>query len=174
MEDKTKTLALECKRLSESCQYTSTSIYVWLKCLRWAKIFFTATPLILGSLSSWKLLTSPDIQSIRNMVAIFAFLAGLLPSIYAALKFDERLEKYIHASGEFKNLEHRFRKLALVDSLKPFNEFEDEYKSIMQRYEQLSSLSLTTPEWCFRRAQKKVKSGDYTFDIDLDTNKRES
>lgn len=168
MEDKTKALAIECNRLSESCQHTSTSIYIWLKCLRWSKIFFTATPLILGSLSSWKLLTSTDVQSIRNIVAIFAFLAGLLPALYAALKFDESLGKYIYASGEFKNLEHRFRKLALVDSLKPFNEFEDEFKLAMQRYEQLSSLSLTTPEWCFRRAQKKIKSGDYTFDVDIE------
>ena len=174
MEDKTRALAQECKRLAESCQYTSTSIYIWLKCLRWSKIFFTATPLILGSAASWKLLTSSDVQSIRNIVAIFAFLAGLLPSIYAALKFDERLEKYIHASGEFKNLEHRFRKLALVDSLKSFNEFEDEFKLTMQRYEQLSSLSLTTPEWCFKRAQKKIRTGDYTFDIDLETEEQEN
>jgi hypothetical protein len=172
MEDKTKALVLECKRLSESCQYTSTSIYVWLKCLRWAKIFFTAVPLILGSLASWELLTSSDIQSTRNIVAIFAFLAGLLPSIYSALKFDERLEQYIHASGEFKNLEHRFRKLCLVDSQKAFEEFEDEFNLAMQRYEQLSNLSITTPEWCFRRAQKKVKSGDYVFNIDLKESKQ--
>jgi len=173
MEDKTKELALECKRLSESCQYTSTSIYIWLKCLRWSKIFFAVVPLILGSLASWKLLTSSNIQAIRNIIAIFSFLAGLLPAIYAALKFDERLEKYIHASGEFKNLEHRFRKLALVDSQKPFEEFEKEFKLIMQCYEQLSCLSLTTPEWCFRKAQKKIKSGDYIFDADIKTDKQE-
>jgi hypothetical protein len=166
MMDKSAALTHECQRLSESCQYTSTSIYIWLRCLRWAKIVFTAVPLILGSLASWELLTSSNIESVRNMVAVFAFLAGLLPSIYAALKFDERLETYIHASGEFKNLEHRFRKLALVDSQKPFDEFEDEFNLAMQRYEQLSNLSLTTPEWCFKRAQKKVQSGNYTFDAD--------
>ena len=143
MEDKNKALALECKRLSESCQYASTSIYIWLRCLRWMKIFFAVVPLILGTLSSWKLLTNVDVQSIRNTVAIFAFLAGLLPAIYAALKFDEHLGKYIHASSEFKNLEHRFRKLSLVDSLKSFNEFEEEFKAVMNCYEQLSGLSLT-------------------------------
>lgn len=172
MEDIVVALVLECKRLSESCQYTSTSIYIWLRCLRWLKIIFTAVPLILGSLASWELLTSSDIQSSRNIIAIFAFLAGLLPSIYSALKYDERLEQYTHASGEFKNLEHRFRKLALVDSQKAFEKFEDEYNLVLQHYEQLSNSSITTPEWCFRRAQKKVKSGDYIFDIDLKANKQ--
>ena len=166
MVDENVELSKECKRLSESCQYTSASIYIWLRCLRLSKMFFIAAPLILGSMSSWKLLTSSDVKSIQNMVAIFAFLAGLLPAIYAALKFDERLERYVHAAGEYKNLEHRFRKLSNVDSKRSYQEYEDKFEPVMQRFEQLNSLGLTVPEWCFKRAQKKVKAGDYTFDAD--------
>lgn len=166
MDDKNKALAQECKRLSESCQYTSASIYMWLRYLRWIKAIFTAVPLILGSLSSWQLLTSSDIEAVRNLIAIFAFLAGLLPSIYAALKFDERLGQYVSASGNYKNLEHKFRKLALVDSNKEYEDFEEEFDRAMQDYEQQNALSLTVPEWCFKRAQRKVQSGDYDFDSD--------
>jgi hypothetical protein len=32
--------------------------------------------------------------------------------------------------------------------------------------EKARSYSLVTPEWVFKRARKKVKSGDYDFDID--------
>jgi hypothetical protein len=103
---------------------------------------------------------------VRNLVAVFAFLAGLLPAIYAALKFDERLGQYVLAAGEFKNLEHLFRKLSLVDSQKTFAEFESEFKMAMWRHEKLIGMSLTVPEWCFRSAQRKIKSGDYSFDAD--------
>jgi hypothetical protein len=37
----------------------------------------------------------------------------------------------------------------------------------MRRLEQARKASYTTPEWCFKRAQRKVKSGDYDFDVDL-------
>jgi hypothetical protein len=29
------------------------------------------------------------------------------------------------------------------------------------------SYSYTAPEWCFRSAQKKIRKGDYDFDVDL-------
>lgn len=171
MDEIATKLKNECKNLSESCQYTSTSIYIWLKCLRWTKSCFATIPLILGSLSSWILLTSSDIQSIRNLVAVSAFLAGLIPAIYAALKFDKSLEQYVHASAEYKNLEHCFRKLASVDSEKAFDVFEKEFKLAMQRHEQLTKLSITTPEWCFNKAQEKIKASHYVFDSNTHLNR---
>ena len=135
--------------------------------MRWVKILFIAAPLVLGSLASWKLLAGYDLAEVKVLTATCSFLAGLLPSVYAALKFDDHLEEAKHLAGEFKNLQDRFRQAALVSSRKPFAEFEADVKSLIERLEQARAASFTPPEWCFKRAQKKIKTGDYDFDLDL-------
>ncbi len=166
MPSKSAELALECKRLSEACLYTSTSLFIWLRCARYIKVLFIVAPLVLGSVASWKLLTGSDLAAIKVFTAIASFLAGLLPSIYSALKFDDHLEESKHLAAEFKNLQDRFRQAALVSSRKPFTEFESDVQALMARLEQARAESFTAPEWCFRWAQKKIKKGDYDFDID--------
>jgi len=37
---------------------------------------------------------------------------------------------------------------------------------LLIRLEKARSVSYTAPEWCFKRAQKKIKEGDYDFDLD--------
>jgi hypothetical protein len=166
MPSKSVELALECQRLSESCLYTSTSLFIWLKTLRAIKVAFIAVPLLLGSFAGWKFLTSFDAQWVRVATALSAFIAGLLPSVYFALKIDDHIEDCRHLAGEFKNLQDRFRQAALVSSKKPFSEFDQDVKPIMERLEKARSSSVTPPEWCFRRAKRKIKTGDYEFDID--------
>ena len=161
-------LALECKRQSENCLYTSTSLFIWLRCLRALEIIFIVIPLLMGFLAGWELLTSSNVRWVRVLASICAFLAGLLPVIYAALKFNDRLDRCKELAGEFKNLQDQFRQAGLVSSQKPFSEFESDFKAIMARLEAARSHSYTAPEWCFKKAQKKVKSGDYTFDIDTE------
>lgn len=165
--NKSVELAKECQRLAEGCLYTSTSLFIWLRHRRFLRGLFAVVPVILGSIASWNLLTSPDLPSIKAWLSICTFIAGLLPAIYAALKFDEGVEECRVGAGAFKNLQDRFRQLALVSSRKPFAEFEAEFKECRGEFEKVRSAAITPPEWCFKRAQKKVKSGDYTFDIDL-------
>ena len=167
MASKNAELALECKRLSESCLYTSTTFFIWLQCVRGVKIVFIVVPLMLGSFATWDILTGSDLKSVKVFTSICAFLAGLLPTIYAALKFDDHLEECSHLAGEFKNLQDRFRQAALVSSGKPFADFEKDVEPLIQRLEQARASSFTAPEWCFRAAQKKIKKGDYDFDVDL-------
>jgi hypothetical protein len=38
----------------------------------------------------------------------------------------------------------------------------------MDRMERARSHSYTAPEWCFKAAQKKIKRGDMTFDVDTE------
>jgi len=159
-------LAKECRREEESCLYTSTSLFLWLRLLRLAKFFFTVTPLLLGALASWKILTASEASGVKFTVAIFSFLAGLLPSIYSALKYDEYLAHCQHLAGEFKNLQDRFRKAALVSSQKEFKEFEDEYNVLVDRLERARSHSITAPECFFNWARKKIEKGDYDFGAD--------
>jgi hypothetical protein len=167
MKSKSLELALECKRLSESCLYTSTALFIWLRLLRYLKIIFIVVPLILGAVAGWRVLTNIELQSIKYGIAICSFIAGLLPTIYSSLKLDDYLDECKHLAGEFKNLQDRFRQLALVSSKKSFAEFEADVKPLIERLENARSVSVTTPEFIFKRAQKKVKSGDYDFDVDM-------
>jgi hypothetical protein len=168
MATKNAALAQECKRYSESCLYTSTSFFYWLRVLRLAKTTFIVAPLVLGSLAGWNLLTKSEDPNWKIATAICSLLAGLLPSVYSALKLDDNLQVVSTVAGEFKNLQDRFRMAALVSSKKPFPEFEADVKPLLERLEKARARSLTPPELCFWLAQRKVKSGDYTFDVDLE------
>jgi len=141
---------------------------MWLKYLRAIKTLFIVLPLILGSFASWKLLTTSDVEAVKVLTAVCSFLAGLLPSIYSALKWDQNLDTVSRLAAEFKNLQDGFRQAALISSRKPFGEFEADFKQLFARLEEARKPSLTPPEWIFKRAQAKVKSGDYTFDVDIE------
>ncbi|MCF6283592.1 MAG: hypothetical protein L3K26_00145 [Candidatus Hydrogenedentes bacterium] len=166
MTTKRAQLVQECRRLSESCLYTSTSLFIWLRCLRIIKACFIALPLLLGSIATWEILTASDLQAIKLFLAAAAFLAGLLPSIYSALKFDDYLSQCVQLAGEYKNLQDRFRFAAVVSSKNTVPEFEQQVQTFIDRLEQARSPSFTAPEWCFRSAQAKIQKGDYYFDVD--------
>lgn len=102
------------------------------------------------------------------LVSLFAFLAGLMPSIYAALKFDADLEGCVRAVAEFKNIQDRFRQIALISSKKSFEEFERDFDELVERLEQARASSTTPPERFHKAARKKIKAGDYEFDVDLE------
>ncbi len=104
---------------------------------------------------------------LKLLTAISAFLAGLLRTVYAALKLDDHLEQCKHLAGEFKNLQDRFRQAALVSSQKPFVEFERDVTPLIDRLEKARSWSFTAPEWCFAAARKKIRKGDYDFNVDI-------
>jgi hypothetical protein len=167
MGEKLEQLVQECRRQSEGCLYTSTALFIWLRTLRYLKVLFIVAPLILGSLAGGKLLLSVNLQSVKTFSALCAFFAGLLPAIYSALKYDDRLKECISLAAEFKNLQDRFRQAALVAAQKPFPEFEAQFNELMNRLELARKPSFTAPEWCFRRAQKKIKTGDYHYDVDI-------
>jgi hypothetical protein len=56
MDAKLQRLIAECKRQEESCLYTSTAIYEWLKSLRYWRIDFIVVPIIFGAIATWPLL----------------------------------------------------------------------------------------------------------------------
>jgi hypothetical protein len=70
------------------------------------------------------------------------------------------------AAGELTNLRDSFRQAALVSSKKAFEEFEAEVTRLRARLDKIRGLGLTAPELCFKLAQRKIASGDYTFDLD--------
>jgi hypothetical protein len=152
----------QCKQQWERCLYTSNSLLIWLRTLRQIRVWLVILPLICGALASWDILTSND--RYKTITAILALVAGMVPAVYAALKLDEHIPKAARLAGEYKNLEILFADLGKVGPHKDFNVFETEYREARSRLEAANSESYTAPEWCFRRARKKIKAGHYTFD----------
>lgn len=167
MRSKQFELATECKRQSENCLYTATSFTLWLKFLRCVRVTQIAAALLLGSFAGWKLIEASPSPTVQAAAAIAAFIAALLPTLLAALKVDDRIEDARRLSAEFTNLRDRFRHAALVHSKKPFAEFEKSFGELMDRTEQARAAGLTPPEYFFRSAQKKIKTGDYAFEVDI-------
>jgi hypothetical protein len=168
MATKSVELARECKRQFENCLYTATSLQIWLRSLRALKVFFAVAPIVFGSLGSWKILTDSTSGAMKAIGAIGSFLGGLLSTIYSALKLDTHIAECKMAAGELTNLRDSFRQAALVSSKKPFEEFEAEVAKLRARLDKIRALGLTAPELCFKLAQRKIRSGDYHFDLDED------
>lgn len=164
MQNSTATLIAECKRQEESCLYTSTTLFEWLKSLRWWRVAFVIVPIILGGLATWPLLAKQP--GFEWMTGICALLAGLMPAIYKALNFDVSLDTLAKHAHQFKILQDRFRQAASVTATRGLDELKDEFDKLMDRMDAARATSLTAPERFFRRAQKKVAAGHYDFSVD--------
>lgn len=157
-------LKTQCGEQHERCLYTSTSLFIWLRWLRRLKIVFVLFPIVLGSLAGWDLLKAQNDGTVKAFTAICAFLAGLIPAIYAALKLDEHLPTAVRLAGEYKNLEILFRDLQRVGPFKPLEIFEADYNDARSRLEKANAEAYTAPQFCFWLAQKVIKKGHYTFE----------
>lgn len=157
-------IVAECRRLSESCLYTSTSLFIWLRWLRWVRVGFITVSALCGGLAGWSILKVAPEPGYRTLGAVAALLAGVLPAIYGALRADDGLAKCAMLAGEFKNLQDRFLQAATIGSSRPPEEFQKLFERLMGRLERARAHSYTAPEWCFKKAQHKVKSGHYDPD----------
>jgi hypothetical protein len=156
-------LQSQCAEQHSRCLYTSVSLLIWLRCLRKIRIAFVVVPIIFGAVAGWDLLQG-QAGTVKTVTATLALLAGLVPAVYAALKLDEHLPMAARLAGEYKNLEILFSDLRQVGPTKTFEEFEAEYKLARDRLEKANAEAYTAPEWCFRKAQKKIEAGHYSFE----------
>jgi hypothetical protein len=152
-------LSKQAADLRERCLYTSASLFIWTRALRSLRVLFVVLPIICGTLASWDLLKVQPAYA--TVTALLALIAGLIPAIYAALKLDDHLPTAARLAGEYKNLEIVFSDLEKVDLHKPFEDFEAAYLEARSRLEKANAEAYTAPEWCFRRAQKKIRAGHY-------------
>ena len=166
MNPRTAALIKECKRQEESCLYTSTTFFIWLKFVRWANRIFIVIPIVLGSIATWSILQN---ESDKFITASCALLAGLFPAISNALGFKFSLEEIASLAADFKNLQDRFRQAAEIDAPANFEIFSRNFEGLMQKLEAARKKSATPPEWCFKRAKKKIENGHYTFEVDSKT-----
>lgn len=164
MESRTEEIVAECRRQQESCNYTSTAMYSWLKEVRVYRIAFITLPIVFASIASAKiLLKNPDYEWIA---AIAALLAGLFPAIFKALELDVSLKAMSDSAHRFEILRDRFRQASLIGATKSVTELEEDFNALMARMEEARNASLAIPERHFKVAQKKIGKGDYDFDAD--------
>jgi hypothetical protein len=163
-DERTQNTIDECRRQAESCLYTSTSLFEWLKYLRLWKAFFVIAPIILGGLSTWPLLAHRD--EYKWFTGVCALLAGFSPAIYKALDFDVSLKLIAQHAYEFKILQDRFRQAWRIAALGPFLDFKKEFDGLMTRMDAARAASLTPPERFFKKAQAKIDAGHYDFSVD--------
>lgn len=163
-EAASKALQAQCKEQWERCLYTSNTLMIWLRTLRTTRVAFVVIPIVFGALASWEILKGNS--RFEYITATMALIAGLVPAIYAALKLDEHLPTATRLAGEYKNLEILFADLGSIGPHKPLDVFEAEYKEARSRLEAANAEAYTPPEWCFRRARRKVSAGHYTFGED--------
>lgn len=165
MDERTQNLIDECKRQEESCLYTSTALFQWLKSLRWWKMVFVVTPIILGAVATWPLLSQrPGFEWLTGTCAL---LAGLAPAVYKALDFDVSLDTVAKHAHQFKILQDLFRQAWRVSALGDFGDFKNQFDNLMAQMNSVRSSSLTPPERFFKHAQGKIKAGHYDFGVDL-------
>jgi hypothetical protein len=155
----------ECKRQEESCHYTSTMLFEWLKALRRWRISFVVLPIVFSAIATSSLLA--DEKKYAILTGVLALAAGVIPAIYKALDLDVSLEQIAKCAHEYKVLQDRFRVAWRVTALGLEGDFRDEFNALRDRMDSTRSTSLTPPERYFKAAQTKIQSGDYAFTHDM-------
>ncbi len=160
VDPKTIALRRECQAQFQNAGYTALSFTIWLRFLRWVKIFALTTPVIFAALATKAIVSN----NAPVMAAVFALLAAIIPPTFQAGELGASIRKYTRMAGEFTNLRDRFRQLEEVYSLKPYAEFEAAFQKTFARMENARAKALSPPEWTFRCAQTKWKQGHYEPD----------
>ncbi len=129
LDTRTAALKEECLNQFQNCGYTTLTFTIWLRFLRWIKLFSLFAPVVLGALATWNIVG----ESMPAAAAVCAFLAVLIPPTFQAAKLDASIKQYATMAGEFTNLRDRFRLIAEFSSLKPFEEFESAFNFLFSK-----------------------------------------
>ncbi len=99
-------------------------------------------------------------------------IAGLIPALADALKVETSVTEIGHLAAEFRSLQDRFRRLALVTCYSDSVRAEAPLVEVMDRTDGARRASITPPEWCFFFAQMKIEKGHYDSQSIRRRNKR--
>jgi hypothetical protein len=162
LDVRTAALKEECLNQFQNCGYTALTFTIWLRLLRWVKLFSLFAPVVLGAIATWNIVG----ESMPAAAAVCAFLAILIPPTFQAAKLDASIKQYTTMAGEFTNLRDRFRLIAEFSSLKQFEEFEAAFDALLARLEKTRARALTPPHLCFLLARRQWQAGYYKPDED--------
>lgn len=154
-------LRLECQRQEESCLYTSTALYEWVKNLRVWRTVFIALPIVCAAVA-----TSALLKHWPWVTGIAAFVAGVLPAIFKALDLDRDLAVITRFANTFKSLQDRFRQASNITALGNVEDFKKEFASLRSKLDDARMAGIPPPERYFKKAQAKIGKGHYAFEAD--------
>lgn len=163
IDARARAIAEEARRQEESCLYTSTSLFLWLRRVRLQKQIFVVAPIILGAIAGFAAFKE-HVPAV--LVASLALIASLFPALADALKIATSVDEITTSAASFKALQDRFRRLATITVLSDVEHAEQSLAELMDRMDVVRSNSITPPERYFRAAQEKIKAGDYNFSVD--------
>ncbi|CAG9164195.1 hypothetical protein [Cupriavidus pampae] len=161
MDNRIQEIVVECQRQQESCTYTSTALYSWLKEVRVYRVGFITLPIVFGSVASAKILLKG--MEYEWVTAVAALLAGLFPAIFKALDLDVSIKAMSDSAHRFEVLRDRFRQAAFIGATKQVTELEEEFRELMARMDEARNSSLAIPERHFNKAKTKIEAGHYEF-----------
>lgn len=163
MDEKARAIAEEARRQEESCLYTSTTLFLWLRRVRFHHAVFIVAPIILGALAGFSVLR----EALPPWaIATLALLASLFPALASALKIQTSVSEIAASAAAFKSLQDRFRQLASITCLSDPDAAAVELRELMDRLDIARSASITAPERWFEKAKRKIEAGHYSFAID--------
>jgi hypothetical protein len=165
-----KAFVEECQRQQEACLYTSTTLYIWLRSVRFWRSTFIAAPIVLGGIGSWAVLKGIHSPTVTWITAACSLLAGMFPAIFKALELDGHVASLSHQAAGFKTLQDRFRQTANFIGVTSEDDAVAVFGGLMKELGEARSESVTPPERFFKQAQKKVAAGDYSFAVDSQRN----
>jgi len=163
VDGRRRAIIVECRRQEESCLYTSTTLYIWLRRVRRQKQFFVAAPIVIGGFAGLSILQEWGLEWV---MAVLAIIASLFPALADALKFETSVDEISRLAAEFKALQDRFRRTATITALGDVQAAEDALAELMDRMDIARSSSITPPESAFKEAQGKIAEGHYDFSVD--------
>ncbi len=163
LEKRRAAIIAECRRQEESCLYTSTTLFIWLRAVRTQKQVFVAAPIVIGGIASLSILQDWGYEWV---IAILALVASLFPALADALKIETSVDEISRLGAEFKSLQDRFRRIATITALGDVQAAEQGLAELMDRMDIARSHSITPPESAFTKAQKKIEAGHYSFQAD--------
>lgn len=158
-----RALIAECKRQEESCLYTSTTLYIWLRQVRRQKQLFITAPIIIGGFAGLSILQEWGFEWVT---AVLAVIASLFPALADALKIETSVDEISRLASEFKALQDRFRRNANITTLNDVQGAENVLAELMDRMDIARSSSITPPESAFEEARRKIAAGHYDFSVD--------
>lgn len=164
-QSKVSVLLEECRDQSQNCLYTSASLFIWQKHARLWRQFFVIAPIVIGAMASVLLVFQESSIALKSIASTLTVLASVFPAMFVALNLDMHVAAIARSATEFTNLRDRFRQAAKFNSESEFDEFREVFEVLMDRMDSARENSPAVPEWCFKLAQQKINSGDYSHDL---------
>jgi hypothetical protein len=112
-----QSLSQECERQEESCLYTSTALFEWIKVLRLWRVAFIILPLVCSAVA-----TSALFKHWAWVSGIAILCAGVIPAIFKSLDLDKDIAAMTRYANTFKSLQDRFRQARTITALGGFDE----------------------------------------------------